>query len=340
MTRFLCTMSLMSLILTCGCKSAPEPMPQGPYVEATPEPPPTPNVQVVGVPYPQPVPGQAKPWPPSEPSAEAIEDAKKEALSPDKVMDAANEEARQSPSPEGFINATLVYDFMPGALYQVWSAPNHLTMIDFAPGEEIYDFAAGDTIRWQVGQTYSGKGSKLRSHLVIEPVRRDLHTSMIVTTSLGTYSFELRSYQHSYLASVTFRYPRQTLEIMHAQALVQSKEEHAVREATQDELAVDLTQVEDRYRFIVEDKDDAPSWMPRRVFHDGKRTYIDFGKELGEEKLPALFLYSKSKKPRVVQYKVRGRYMIVAGVIEFGMLRMGEEEDESVGIELKKEARS
>lgn len=330
---------LAMCMVSVGCASTPEPLPKGPYVEVTPEPPPEPEIRVVGVPYAQPVPGQAKAWPQAEPTEEEIAEAKKKALSPDQVMDAANEAARQAPTPEGFVNSTLVYDYMPGALYQVWGAPNHFTVLTFAQGEEILSFGAGDTVRWKVNRTWSGTGDNLRYHLVVQPRRRGLHTSMLVTTTYGTYSIELKSYQHSYLAGVTFSYPQQQLQYMQASALQKNAEHRESMQSSQTALAVDLGEVEDRYRLIVADKKHPPSWTPRRVFHDGKRTFIDFGKPLGEEELPALFLYSRSKKPRVAQYRVEGRYMIVGGVIEFGALRLGEDEDEVVGLELKKEAR-
>ncbi len=334
-----CLSVLLLMVWSVGCASAPEPLPKGPYVQATPAPAPEPEIRVVGVPYAQPVPGQAKAWPPSEPDEEAITQAKEKGLSPAEVMDAANEEARQNPTPEGFVNSTLIYDYMPGALYQIWGAPNHFTVLTFAANEEIVSFGAGDTIRWQVEKTWSGEGASKRYHLIVQPVRKGLHTSMLVTTNYGTYTIELKSYQHSYLAGVTFRYPQKQLEVMHAQAAQEQalREEHA--SSTRGELAVDLEHIEDGYRLIVEDGDDPPVWAPRRVFHDGKRTFIDFGKDMGEEELPALFLYSKSKKPRVAQYKVQGRYMIVAGVVKLAMLRLGEDEDEVVGLELKKEAR-
>lgn len=328
-----------TLLLSVGCASTPEPLPSGPFIEATPAPAPEPVVQVVGVPYAQPVPGQAQAWPPAEPTAEEIEQAKQAALSPDQVMDQANEAARQAPTPEGFVNSTLIYDYMPGALYQVWGAPNHFTVLTFAQGEEIISFGAGDTIRWQVDKTWSGEGPNQRYHLIVQPVRKGLHTSMLVTTNFGTYTMELKSYQHSYLAGVTFRYPRQKLAYLQSQATQRNEQARQQAEAQEGELAVALDRIEDRYRFIVDDPDSPPRWMPRRVFHDGKRTFIDFGKEMGDEELPALFLYSKSKKPRVAQYTMKGRYMIVAGIVELAMLRLGEDEDETVGLELKKEAR-
>lgn len=336
------TQSLLMASLLWGGMACQKPtqLPSGPFVQATPAPAPDPVVRIVGVPYAQPIPGQARPMPPAQPSKEEIAKAKDAKLNPAEVMAAANEQARQAPTPEGFVNATLVYNYMPGALYQVWAAPLHLTTLTFAPGERIISFGQGENIRWKVGKTWSGEGASKRWHLMLKPTVRGLHTSMVITTNLGVYNIELHSYQHDYLAEVTFDHPSHMIQMMQDEAQVQAvtQRERAEREGA--ELAVDLTDIEDGYRLIVEDKDDAPSWTPKRVFHDGKKTFIDFGKPMGDEELPSLFLYSKSKKSRVVQYTMKGRYMVVAGVIELAVLRLGDEdEDDTVGLELKKEAR-
>lgn len=333
---------LLLALLLCACTPRAQVVPDGVTfepVEETPEEAPAPVV--IGVPYPQPIAGQAVPLPPSGPDEEAIEEAKAKQLAPHEVLDEANDRARQAPLPEGFINANLVYDYMPGAIYQLWSAPNHLTMINFAPGEEIYSFAAGDTLRWMVERTRSGPPDAQRLHLLVQPVRKGLHTTMIVTTSRGTYHFELKSYQHTYTASVSFNYQRQQLKAFAASAASanEARGHHGSARGGELALAVQLDDVETRYRLIVGRRRQRPSWTPTRVFHDGKKTYIDFGHDLAEREVPTLFLLSKKKTPELAQYTIHGRYMVIGQVVEFGVLQMGEDGSERVGIELDEEAR-
>ncbi len=52
--------------------------------------------------------------------------------------------------------------FTDGALYQVYAAVGRVTMIALQPGEELVTVAAGDTVRWIVGDTSSGSGDALR----------------------------------------------------------------------------------------------------------------------------------------------------------------------------------
>ncbi|MFU7556947.1 TrbG/VirB9 family P-type conjugative transfer protein, partial [Pseudomonas paraeruginosa] len=74
----------------------------------------------------------------------------------------ANAEARIAPTREGYVNAIQVWPFTDGALYQVYAAVGRVTVIALQPGEELMTVAAGDTVRWIVGDTSSGSGDALR----------------------------------------------------------------------------------------------------------------------------------------------------------------------------------
>ena len=66
------------------------------------------------------------------------------------------------PRRAGYINAVQVYPFSDGALYQVYAAPGEITDIALQDGEQLVGsgpVAAGDTVRWIIGDTESGAGS-------------------------------------------------------------------------------------------------------------------------------------------------------------------------------------
>ena len=78
----------------------------------------------------------------------------------------ANEAARVQPTRNGYINAVQVYPFTEGALYQVYAAPGQVTDIALQEGEQLVGsgpVAAGDTVRWIIGDTESGAGPRGRS---------------------------------------------------------------------------------------------------------------------------------------------------------------------------------
>jgi type IV secretion system protein VirB9 len=58
----------------------------------------------------------------------------------------------------GYLNAIQVYPFSDGTLYQVYTAPGEITDIALERGEQLVGSAAGDTVRWIVGDTESGTG--------------------------------------------------------------------------------------------------------------------------------------------------------------------------------------
>lgn len=117
----------------------------------------------------------------------------------------ANEAARIQPVRYGFINAVQFYPFSGGALYQVYAAPGQVTDIALQPGEQLVGsgpVAAGDTVRWIIGDTESGTASSKQVHILVKPTRVDLQTNLVINTDRRTYYLELRSTPSTYMASV------------------------------------------------------------------------------------------------------------------------------------------
>ena len=118
------------------------------------------------------------------------------------------------PTRAGYLNAIQVYPFSEGALYQVYAAPGEITDIALEPGEQLVGsgpVAAGDTVRWIVGDTESGSGREKRIHILIKPTRPDLISNLVVNTDRRTYHLELRSDEKTYMASVSWTYSQDQL---------------------------------------------------------------------------------------------------------------------------------
>src|SRR5215831_7914292 len=82
------------------------------------------------------------------------------------------------------------------ALYQVYASPGQITDIALEPGEQLTGsgpLAAGDTVRWIVGDTESGNGDTRRVHIMVKPTRPAIETNLVVNTDRRTYLIELRS---------------------------------------------------------------------------------------------------------------------------------------------------
>ena len=198
--------SLATLLLTsvslCACATAWKP-PEISYdntpKQAVLQPDPPKPVQIVELPRLLPLPGQLKPLPGNVKAAP-------EPADPHARVDQANCAARIQPARAGYLNAIQVYPFSDGALYQVYAAPGEITDIALEPGEQLVGsgpVAAGDTVRWIIGDTQSGTGAAKRVHILLKPTRPDLVTNLIIDTDRRTYHLELRSDDKTYMAAVS-----------------------------------------------------------------------------------------------------------------------------------------
>lgn len=135
-----------------------------------------------------------------------------EAKEPAERIAAANDASRVQPRKAGYFNAVQVFSYSPGALYQVYAAPGQITDLALEPGEQLIGsgpVAAGDTVRWVVGDTESGNGDTRRVHIMVKPTRPSIETNLIVNTDRRTYLIELRSREKPYMPSVAWFYPAQ-----------------------------------------------------------------------------------------------------------------------------------
>jgi type IV secretion system protein TrbG len=318
----------------CASKQAPAKAPV--YVEATKQPAPISVPVAVAVPVIQPVPGQARPLPPMGVPSAMEEDAARimaQGKKPAQIIEEAAQQARREPAPDGYFNALQRYEYEQGVLYQVYSSPLHVTMLTFEPGEKVQDLASGDVTRWIMMRSSSGEGEQARDHLMIKPMRPNLHTNIAVVTNKRVYHLELRSYAETYMAEVSWRYPYGEL----LQQLAQPSQVSAAAPANSGvTMGREVAQLCFAYAFVVPTR--KPAWMPQRVFHDGKRTYIQFAPGTGERALPALFLLSEQGTPELATYKVEQDAFVVDRVVEVAQLRLGDQDAPWVGIELERDA--
>lgn len=235
----------------------------------------------------------------------------------------ANAEARVQPSAAGYVNAVQVYGWSDGALYQVYAAPGEITDIVLEPGETLAGtgpVAAGDTVRWVIGDTESGTGEGRCVHILVKPTRPDLRTNLVVNTDRRTYHLELRATPQAYMASVSWRYPQDALLAVRWSAADAAAS--AARHASDTErTGVDLDHLDFRYRI----SGPHPSWRPLHVFDDGRQTFIEFPANVAQGDLPPLFVIgADGKSAELVNYRVQGQHMVVDRLFQAAELRIGD----------------
>lgn len=211
--------------------------------------------------------------------------------------------------------------------------PLNLCDIELQAGEEVQGIVIGDSTRWNEGDqsipiVYSGNGKGLTPHLILKPSSGGLETSLVVTTSLRTYMFKLKSSFSDYVARVGFYYPREMVQKFESN---KSK----LREGLNGNITVppnlslqmpliDLSRV--NYNYTI-DSGDYP-WAPTHVFDDGISVYIQMPVDVSSRSLPGLCVMvdgasGSDKRCEMVNFRYNEHFYIVDKLFEQARLING-----------------
>jgi P-type conjugative transfer protein TrbG len=224
----------------------------------------------------------------------------------------ANRDATLEPQARAFVNAVQVYPFNDGVLYRLYAAPERVTDIALQPGEAIISVAAGDTVRWTVGDTTSGAGDSKRVHILVKPFASGLSTNLIITTDRRAYHVQLESTVATAMAALSWTYPQDELIAIR-------------RAAEQDKAAAPVASglaIEQLY-FGYAITGDTPVWRPLRAFDDGRQTFIEFPASIAVGEAPPLFVLGTTGEAQLVNYRVAGRFYVVDRLFDAAELRLG-----------------
>jgi P-type conjugative transfer protein TrbG len=241
----------------------------------------------------------------------------KEDAEPVSRVETANSAARVEPRKRGYFNAAQIYAYSPGALYQVYAAPGQITDIALEDGEQLTGsgpIAAGDTVRWVVGDTESGSGDTRRVHILVKPTRASIETNLVVNTDRRTYLIELRSRERPYMPSVAWYYPETVRERSRAATLRPVLPDPAQRV----------------FRYAIEG--DSPPWRPLAAYDDGRKVYVEFPQGIVQGEMPPLFVIGPDGKTQLVNYRAYGNVLIVDRLFAAAELRLGGEHQQKVRI--------
>lgn len=238
--------------------------------------------------------------------------------SPLRRVAAANRGAVHEPSPDDYVGAVQVYPWSEGALYRLYAAPGTVSDIALQPGETLVSVAAGDTIRWIIGDTTSGTGATRRTHVLIKPAAAGLATNLVIATDRRTYHVDAESNARTAMASISWAYPED--------ALMAVRGASAPPEAVSSDLSIE------RLNFDYRIEGDSPAWRPIRAFDDGRQVFIQFPPTLAQGEAPPLFVTGDKGRSELVNYRIRGRYYVVDRLFAAAELRMGEKRQQVVRI--------
>lgn len=233
----------------------------------------------------------------------------------------ANKAALREPVKSGFLNAVQVYPYSEGALFRLYAAPERVSDIALQPGETLTSVAAGDTVRWTVGDTTSGSGEGRRTHILVKPFAPGLSTNLVITTDRRVYHVQMTSTASTAMTSIRWTYPQDELR--------ESARHRAEAEAARPvSTGIAIEQLQFNYRI----SGDTPAWRPLRAFDDGRQTWIEFPADLGAGDAPPLFVLGDKGEAELVNYRLVGRYYVVDRLFAAAELRLGAKKQKIVRI--------
>jgi type IV secretion system protein VirB9 len=125
------------------------------------------------------------------------------------------------------------------------------------------------------------------------------------------------------MASVSWSYPQD--------ALIALRRQNAAAEAAQPVATSTLPAIENlNFRYMIEG--DRPAWRPVRAFDDGRQVFIEFPAGIGQGAMPPLWIIGTQGSAELVNYRVRGRYMVVDRLFGGAELRLGGDRQRRVRI--------
>lgn len=238
----------------------------------------------------------------------------------------ANVDARAASRSDRFEGGVQVFVWSPGRVYEVWTSPLRVTTLTLAEGETLIAKAAGDTVRWQVGEASSGDGAGRRTHVLLKPLQRGLETNLVLTTDRRVYLIALKSgAPEAFNPAIAWDTPPALMAPV------------SIEPAPMPEAGPVRPEGPLNARYAIEGRRTA--WTPTAVFDDGRRTFIAFGPGLEAVEAPALFVIAPDGQAQYVNYRQSGGLFIADRLFDRAELRIGERRPQVVRIRRLGEAR-
>lgn len=247
--------------------------------------------------------------------------ARRGGRAPAASVEAANRSALREPNAHGYVNAVQVYQWAEGALYRLYTAPERVSEIALQAGETLISVAAGDTVRWVIGDTTSGAGAGRRTHILVKPSATGLRTNLVITTDRRVYHLQVESTARTAMASISWTYPQDELL-----AVRRGQGEPGSAPFIGEGVAADAL----NFGYRIEG--DEAAWRPIRAFDDGHQVFIEFPSDLDRLEAPPLFVLGAGGRAELVNYRLRGHYYVIDRLFEAAELRLGERRQQVVRI--------
>ncbi|OYX35536.1 MAG: P-type conjugative transfer protein VirB9 [Caulobacterales bacterium 32-69-10] len=196
---------------------------------------------------------------------------------------------------------TVQYD--PDQVVQLRGWFGFQQMIEFAPDERIENVSIGDAMGWQVTP------NKRANILFLKPIDRSAVTNMTVVTNLRRYAFDLvvateRARPDAMAYVVRFRYPQAgPVQVVEVEPPAPQAE------------VIGPESWNFAYTYT-----GSKEILPSKVFDDGRSTFFSWPATVS---VPGIFAVGTEGGESLVNYAVRGQYLVVDQISPRFVLRSG-----------------
>jgi P-type conjugative transfer protein TrbG len=236
---------------------------------------------------------------------------------PELVQPTPEEPPAPTPVAEKPTSAEQVHTYTPGTTFAVTVPVDVPLDLVLERGEQVRNIVGGDrapaeatqTPRWEVKEGADGNGETLRQHVFVTAAVPHLTMGLILTTTKRTYYLTCKSVKTSPIRVVRWQYPRDP-----AEKLLRAKEPGLLPDPAQPRhyhIGYELTSSQP-----------PPSWNPRQVVDDGKKTYIIYPEVTLFETVPMLRLIGPNG-PQLVNARQFLNIVIVDQLVPRAELRVG-----------------
>jgi type IV secretion system protein VirB9 len=218
--------------------------------------------------------------------------------------------------PLKFVNGMMFYPWDETFVYEIHTQPYRTTDIRLEPGEQVLEmpFLSEEKV-WEIGAGVSRTNGQDTQHFFVKPTYANLTTSMIIITDRRVYHLLLKSFADRWMVMAQWEYPGAMPYTIKTEAM-----NRRATELTGDGLWVNPEFLSFDYKMTYS-LFKKPAWLPKRVYDDGRKTYIELDEKMLHMEAPVLF----NQRNERINYRVRKNLVIIDELIEKITVRRGRE---------------
>lgn len=205
-------------------------------------------------------------------------------------------------------NTANVYNYNKYKQFEINTKVGYVTDVQLRPGEVVQKIASGNTTQWQVDvDIIDGV-----QHVYIKPMVSGIRTNMIINTDQRSYRFLVNSTDEmEYVVVFNFA------ELDREAQLKAEAEALAAQQARLDNLKrLQNTNFNTNYK-VIKTKNVKTAYVPKNIFDDGQKTYIEVSDLALRDNLPLVYSYDDWEKGKLqlVNYRLKNNVIEIDKVV-------------------------